>query len=404
MIRGGLETVIGKITELAPQFLSLGQTLILSLISGFAPMLPQLVSTVFSVLVQGITTITSMIPSMMPSIIAGIEGIMMALLDAAPVIMDGLTQLIVELATWLSTGDTITTFVNGIIQLASQITNSIAMVLPVLLPAIVRIISELAQALTEPDNVMMILNSVLMIVGAVAVALWESLPEIWNLIVGLLGNIGELLIQFVATAGTTLGNWLAEIIPNVVSFFSDLGGKIKSWFTDTVTKAAQFGADLIGKFRELPSKVIEIGSNLVRGIWEGISNMSQWIMNQIAGFGETITNGFKSVFGIASPSKLFADVIGSNLALGIGKGFEDEIGNVETDMVGSMDDLTGSMTANMQAYAATGAAIAGDMTTYHGGNISINVYGAEGQSETALAEIIAVKLQDMTRRQGLIYG
>lgn len=403
-IRGGLETVIGKITELAPQFLSLGQTLILSLISGFAPMLPQLVSTVFSVLVQGITTITSMIPSMMPSIIAGIEGIMMALLDAAPVIIDGLTQLIVELVTWLSTGDTITTFVNGIIQLASQITNSIALILPVLLPAIVRIISELAQALTSPENVMMILNSTLMIIGAVVMALIEAFPEIINLVVGLLGNIGETLLMFIDTASTDLAGWFAEVIPNVIAFFANIGGKIKSWFTETVSKAAQFGADLLGKFRELPSKIIEVGSNLIRGIWEGISNMGQWIKDKIAGFGETITNGFKAVFGIASPSKLFADVIGSNLALGIGEGFEDEIGNVEADMVGSMDDLTGSMTANVQAYAATGAAIAGDATTYNGGNISINVYGAEGQSETALAEIIAVKLQDMTRRQGLIYG
>lgn len=405
-IRGGLETVIGKITELAPQFLSLGQTLILSLISGFAPMLPQLVSTVFSVLVQGITTITSMIPSMMPSIIAGIEGIMMALLDAAPVIMDGLTQLIVELVTWLSTGDTITTFVNGIIQLASQITNSIAMVLPVLLPAIVRIISELAQALTEPDNVMMILNSVLMIVGAVVVALANSLPEIWDMTVALLGNIAEQLIVFIATAGTALGNWFAQIIPNIESFFSDIGGKIKAWFTETVSKAAQFGLDLLGKFRELPGKIIEIGSNLVRGIWEGIQNMGSWIMDRIASFGETITNGFKSVFGIASPSKLFADVIGSNLALGIGEGFEDEIGDVESEMVDSMSELTGNMTADIKAYASMGSALAGETieNTYNGGNISINVYGAEGQSETALAEIIAVKLQDMTRRQGLIYG
>lgn len=405
-IRGGLESVIGKITELAPQFLSLGQTLILSLISGFAPMAPQLISSIFTVLIEGITTITSMIPSLMPSIIAGIEGIMMALLQALPVIVSGLTDLIVEIVTWLSTGDTLTTFINGIIELTSQITNSIAMVLPVLLPAIIRIISEIAQALTEPDNIMMILNSVLMIVGAVVVALANSLPEIWDMTVALLGNIAEQLIVFIATAGTALGNWFAEIIPNIVSFFSDIGGKIKAWFTETVSKAAQFGLDLLGKFRELPGKIIEIGSNLVRGIWEGIQNMGSWIMDRIASFGETITNGFKSVFGIASPSKLFADVIGSNLALGIGEGFEDEIGDVESEMVDSMSDLTGNMTADVKAYASMGSALAGETieNTYNGGNISINVYGAEGQSETALAEIIAVKLQDMTRRQGLIYG
>ena len=36
--------------------------------------------------------------------------------------------------------------------------------------------------------------------------------------------------------------------------------------------------------------------------------------------------------GIASPSKLFRDEIGANLALGIGEGFSDEMKNVQRQM------------------------------------------------------------------------
>lgn len=403
-IQSGLESVIGKITELAPQFFSLAETLILSLISGFGPMLPQLTNSIFSVLIQGITTVTSMIPSMMPSILAGIQGILTALLEAAPIITAGLTELIVMLVTWLSSGDTLTSFVNGLIDLCTQIADSIAMVLPVLLPAVIRIISEIALALTSPENVEQLLNSVLLIIGSIVVAIWNALPEIWNLIVGLFTNIVELGANFIDNASTALANWFGNIIPKITSFFSNIGTKIKTWFSETVSKAAQFGLDILNKFKELPSKLIEVGSNLVRGIWEGISNMTSWIAEKIQGFGESVLNGLKSFFGIASPSKLMENVIGKNLALGIAEGFDDEIDDVEAEMVKDMSDLTGNMSASVTAYGTHAAGMIDESTTFNGGNITLNVYGAEGQNVNELAEVIAVKLENMTRRKKVIYG
>lgn len=403
-IQSGLESVIGNITALAPQFFSLAESLILSLISGFGPMLPQLTNSIFNVLIQGITTVTSMLPSMMPSILAGIQGILTALLEAAPIITSGLTELIVMLVTWLSSGDTLTSFVNGLIDLCTQIADSIAMVLPVLLPAVVRIISEIALALTSPENVEQLLNSVLLIIGSIVVAIWNALPEIWNLIVGLFTNIVELGANFIDNASTALANWLGNIIPKISTFFSNIGTKIKTWFTETVQKAAQFGLDILNKFKELPSKLIEVGSNLIKGLWEGIQNMTSWIAEKIQGFGESVVNGLKSFFGIASPSKLMENVIGKNLALGIAEGFDDEIDNVEADMVKDMNDLTGNMSATVTAYGAQASGMIDESTTFNGGNITLNVYGAEGQNVNELAEVIAVKLENMTRRKKVIYG
>ena len=403
-IQSGLESVIGNITALAPQFFSLAESLILSLISGFGPMLPQLTNSIFSVLIQGITTVTSMLPSMMPSILAGIQGILSALLEAAPIMTDGLMELIVMLVTWLSSGDTLTNFVNGLIDLCTQIADSIAIVLPVLLPAVVKIISEIALALTSPENVEQLLNSVLLIIGAIVVAIWNALPEIWNLIVGLFSNIVELGANFIDNASTALANWFGNIIPKITSFFSNIGTKIKTWFSETVSKAAQFGLDILNKFKELPSKLIEVGSNLIKGLWEGIQNMTSWIADKIKGFGESVVNGLKNFFGIASPSKLMENVIGKNLALGIAEGFDDEIDNVEADMVKDMSDLTGNMSASVTAYGAQASGMIDESTTFNGGNITLNVYGAEGQNVNELAEVIAVKLENMTRRKRVIYG
>jgi len=82
--------------------------------------------------------------------------------------------------------------------------------------------------------------------------------------------------------------------------------------------------------------MIEIGGNLVKGIWDGISNMTQWIKDKIFGFAKGITSSIKKFFGIESPSKIFKEEIGKNLALGVGEGFSDEMEDVIKDMQNAM--------------------------------------------------------------------
>ena len=107
---------------------------------------------------------------------------------------------------------------------------------------------------------------------------------------------------------------------------------IKNYFG----KMISIGGDLLGKVKEGITKgisgMLDVGKNLVQGLWNGINNAKQWVLDKIKGFGKSILNGIKSFFGIHSPSTLFKDEIGSNLALGIGEGFEDEMNNV-SDMM-----------------------------------------------------------------------
>ena len=291
-IKDGLQDVINNIVELAPQFLSIGQTIITSLLSGFAPMLPQIVETVFGVLIQAVTIITGMLPQMLPMIIQGIEGIFNALFEALPVIVEGLGQFITAIVTWLAEGDNVTKFVNGLIELAVQIVNQIAMLLPVLLPAVVKIIAEIAKALTEPENVMMIIDAVLMIVGSVIVALVEAFPEIIDLVIGVIGNLSDLLAIFFDWAsdivanviaaivdtvkgwGENIRNWLSNLVNNIKTNFTNWLNTLKTNFTtafnfirdkvqNIVNKVKDLVTNVVNKIKELPEKVVSIGRNLV---------------------------------------------------------------------------------------------------------------------------------------------
>jgi hypothetical protein len=66
-------------------------------------------------------------------------------------------------------------------------------------------------------------------------------------------------------------------------------------------------------------------------LWQGISNVKDWIWSKIKGFMSGIVDGMKDFFGINSPSTLFAG-LGKNMGEGIGVGFEQAMSGVARDM------------------------------------------------------------------------
>ena len=358
-ITKGIQSVIQNITAMAPQFITIISTIVNSLITAFGPMLPQLVT---------------------PVITMGLQGIAQALLTCLPVLIQGLMGVITGIVTWLSSGDNVKTFVDGILQLVSTLAEGFADMLPILLPAIVNIIGQIADSLTEPKNVKMILTSVLYIVGAVVVALVKALPEIGGVIV----KLGVNIIQTLKELGSSI---LARIGP---------------WFTETISKIGGFVSDVIGKIAALPNKVIQIGRDLAAGLWKGINEKLQWLKGKIDSFGKSIVDKVRSVFKVHSPSKVFAE-IGTFLAEGLGVGWEDTLPEVRTDMAKSLNGLTGNMSATVTANGSAGA-LTENNTTFNGSPITVIVNAAEGQSVNAIADAVIDKISNMTTRKGVVYA
>lgn len=187
------------------------------------------------------------------------------------------------------------------------------------------------------------------------------------------GNILAFLTQVI----TDVGNWTVQLgqqavqagtqfLQNIVNFFTQLPGKIWGFLTQAVGKAAQFVKDfaakavqagtdffngLVNKVMEIPGKMLEIGKNIVEGIWNGISGAAGWLWEQIKNFCSGIVDGIKNFFGIHSPSTLFRDDVGVFLAQGIGLGFEEEMSDVSKEMQSSLDN-TISPENNIQIGAA----------------------------------------------------
>ena len=113
---------------------------------------------------------------------------------------------------------------------------------------------------------------------------------------------------------------------------------IVNFFTSTIPNAIK---SALNWFSNLGSNMHSIGSNIVSGIWNGITGAAGWLMNKIKGFASSVISGIKGFFGIHSPSRIMRDLIGTNIVKGIGVGID--VDNLEKDIDANMSDLIAKM-------------------------------------------------------------
>lgn len=209
-----------------------------------------------------------------------------------------------------------------------------------------------------------------------------ELPKIIQGIVDWFSQLPGKIWAFLVAVVTSIGTWGANLvqkaiieipkfISSVISFFQQIPGKIWAFFADVVLKVVTWATNLvttagveIPKFvssvmsfiGELPGKMLEVGDNIVKGIWDGINGAVDWLHDRISDFCSGIVDGFKKKLKIHSPSVLFADIIGKNLALGIGQGFTE-----------NMKAVVATMTAAIPTTWDTGIEIRTAMAAAYGG-------------------------------------
>ncbi|MGM9612170.1 MAG: phage tail tape measure protein [Butyricicoccus sp.] len=158
------------------------------------------------------------------------------------------------------------------------------------------------------------------------------------------GRIGTFLteaVQKVAAWGSqtaaSAGAAASDTIQTVADWFSRLPGRIWTFLTEAVQKLLAWGTEMVRTaaakmgevvttvtttLKELPGRVASVGADIVRGIWNGITDMAGWIKNKIAGWCGDFVQGFQDALGIHSPSTEFRDKVGKHIPTGIAKGVE----------------------------------------------------------------------------------
>ena len=299
---------------------------------------------------EGIRSFADQITAALPDLINVGAEILLSLTEAIvqnlPVLLTAAVQAIETITAGLLQPENIVLLVNAAIDTIIAITDGIIQALPLIIDAMTTVIVTMCDRLSNPDSIHRLLKAAWEIIKALAKGLWDAFPQI----VSSLGQVFNGIMQ-------VLGEWLGKML--------------------------QKGKELVGKIGEGLRSGIEsiktIGSNIVRGIWNGISSGLGWIKDKIRGWVGNVMSFLKNLFGIASPSKWAENEIGLNIARGIGVGFED-----------GMDDVTKMMAATLPGMTMTlGTSALKTAPAYNYGGVTIQILGREKDADTLARELQA---------------
>jgi hypothetical protein len=114
----------------------------------------------------------------------------------------------------------------------------------------------------------------------------------------------------------------------IKAFFGKLWTGIKVIFWKAIDFIKEWGLLFLGPigwvikaYQLLPDKFKNIGTDIVMGLWNGIKSKAMALFDFVKGIGKGIATAFKTVLGIASPSKVFMDY-GVNITEGAHNGIK----------------------------------------------------------------------------------
>lgn len=196
------------------------------------------------------------------------------------------------------------------------------------------------------------------------VSFMQQLPDkIWNAIISAVQKVttwGEQMRSQAVTAATNLLN-------QTITTLSQLPGKVWNAIVGAVQQVVNWGTQLAAKGTEaakglynavvngvssLPSKMAEIGSNIVSGIWNGISSGWDWLTGKVKSLAKSLLDGAKDALGIHSPSRLFRDLVGKMIPQGIGVGITAEMPTLQSDLKEELQGMTTKVAAEVNPVTA----------------------------------------------------
>lgn len=300
--------------------------------------------------------IPALIQQMLPVVIEGIMTIMNGVVEIFPTIISTILEVIPQLSTALI--GMLPTLLTTLVEMVVQILNAYAEIIPTIIDAVISVIPLIVTALVNslPQLLQAAVTLFLALVQAIPIILPQlsaMIPTIIDTIINvLLQNIG-LILNAAIQIFTAIIKAIPIIIPELINAIPTI---ISSIFNALTSPQAI-------------DSIKQAGKDLIRGLWAGISDMAGWIGEKIKGFGEGVLDGLKSFFGIASPSKVMEKIIGKNLALGIGKGFEDNIKGVNDTITKAINFESPTIKVNKIA------------TGYEPSGRTINVYQTNNYSQ-----------------------
>ena len=423
-----IDTILDVVPQLLDALISMLPTIqsaildiVIKIIDSLADVLPDIVSAIMKVVPQLIKNLIAAIPKLLQAAIKFLMAIVQAIPTIVKELMKELPTIIDTLITTLM--DAIPMVLESAIQLLRAIIDAIPIVIQSLVESLPTIIESIINALFNPDTIQSILDGAIQLLMAIV----EAIPVIIEALVGALPTIIETLLtalfnpdtfQKIIDGAIQLLMGIIKAIPTIIEGLINALPTIISTIVNTLLSPSNFklvldGAIqlLMGIIKAIPQIIVElvknlpqiiksivtgllqgipemfkVGGDLIKGLWNGIKDAGAWLAEKIGGFFGGIVDNIKKFFGIASPSKLMENLIGKNLALGIGEGFTDEMKSVNKDIMRSLSDLknidVGSVNSSLRKSLVKEMQLNVNGSAAQGRSITVNQYNTYSQAHS----------------------
>ena len=405
-----LPEVISSIVEFlisaVPQIIDAGIELLMALvdalpviIDALVDALPQIIKATVTALIAAAPQIAKAGIKLLGALIEAIPVIVVELAKAVPDIVAAIIDVLAELPGLI--GEVFAEIVTDLVEWGQQMLSNASMAMSNMLSQVNSIIQELPGKIWT--HLVNAVNKVIawgqqMVSNASTAAsnmlskvsgIIQELPgKIWTHLVNTVNKVVAWGQQMVSNASTAASNMLSKVsstlqqLPGKVwDYLSQAAQKVVTWGTQLAQKGAaaatQLFNSIVNGLSSLPSKMAEIGSNIVSGIWNGISSGWNWLTNKVSNLANSLLDAAKDALGINSPSKEFADEVGRWIMPGVGKGLDKSMPATLKDMKAKAGELVSAMRAEMSASVgqlsvgashAAGLRVAGAGTTVYNDN------------------------------------
>jgi phage-related protein len=266
-------------------------------------LLPKLVEGISSILQAVVPALSKALPTLIPALINAAKSLILALVAAMPTIVQALVGALPVL-------------IDAFIQLFLAIVQALPQIVTIIANALPTIIKSLVDGLTNPTALTAMIMGFVQLFLALVMALPQIITALIDALPVIIENIVKTLtstafINAMINATIQLFMALVKAIPQIIGSLIGALGSILKTIGDTLS----------------PSNLARIGTDMIKGLWNGIKDMGNWVLDKIKGFGDSILSGIKGFFGIHSPSTVFAG-IGVNLGQGLALGVESTTGLV----------------------------------------------------------------------------
>ncbi len=414
-----IESIVSAIVNNLPKFVKAGLEIIQAIANSLSKNVPVLVKA----MVSAITEIAKMLtnPSTLSGLLNAFVEIMTSLAetisDSIPELVEAFMIVIDNLVNFVM--DNLPVFINAAVSIILALVDGFAEALPVLLEYLPQIITGIVDGLMEmlPQIIeagVVLLTALVDNMPTILTTIAEKLPEIIGQIVGTITSHIPEIVGLGFTLFTALIDNLPEIIKTIVGELPRILNGILNKLTDMIPDIIMMGFDLlIALIEDLPhiivelvkhmpeiisaivggltagiGSIVDVGVAIVEGLWDGIKSMGSWLWNKASGFIGDVVGGIADFLGIASPSKVFAEM-GEMIDRGLVKGIEDYADLAVEAAEGMSDDVIDAVNTDLDF---TANATSDTMGAGNRGGVVINVYGEEGQDVNELAEVISQKM------------